>query len=92
MVLVFSAIGGPREGTERTIELLRRMRKLRLDARFSSSRPERLGWETRMYDELQRLQAVTKDPRHRRHGVSLLLSGLKAGPTFASAPAGLDGN
>jgi uncharacterized membrane protein YccC len=78
MVLVFSAIGAPQKGTERIVELLSRMRKLRLDARFRSSRQERFGWETRMYDELQRLQAVTKDPRHRRHGANLLLSGLKA--------------
>jgi uncharacterized membrane protein YccC len=92
MVLVFYAIGAPQKGTERIIELLTRMRKLRLQARFCSSRPECLGWETRMYDELQRLQEVTKDPRHRQYGVSLLLSGLNARRTFASAPAGFEGN
>jgi len=92
MVLVFSAIGAPRKGTERIIELLTRMRKLRLDARFCSSRPECLGWETRMYDELQRLAAVTKDPGHRRYGVNLLLSGLKARPAVGSASAGFDEN
>jgi hypothetical protein len=31
---------------------------------------------------------VTKDPRHRQYGVSLLLSGLKSRPALASAPAG----
>jgi uncharacterized membrane protein YccC len=92
MVLVFSAIGAPQKGTERIIELLTQMRKLRLDARFCSSRQDRFGWQTRMYDELQRLQAVTKDPRHRRHGANLLLSGLKALQPVALAPAGIHGN
>jgi uncharacterized membrane protein YccC len=90
--LIFLAIGTPRKGIERVAELLSRMRKHRPHGRFWSSRQERLGWETWMYDELQRLQAATKDPRHRQLGVKLLLSGLKARRTFASAPAGLDGN
>jgi uncharacterized membrane protein YccC len=92
VLLVFSAIGAPQKGTERILALLTRMRKHRLHARFYSSRAERLGWETRMYDELQRLQAVTKDPGHRRYGVNLLLSGLKARHAVRSAPAGFDGN
>jgi uncharacterized membrane protein YccC len=92
MVLVFSAIGGPRKGTERIAELLARMQKHRRDARFCSSRKDRLGWETWMYDELQRLQAATKDPGHRQHGVNILLSGLNACRTIASAPAELGGN
>ena len=90
--LVFLAIGAPRRGTERITELLARMRQHRREVRVCLSRQERLSWETWMYDELQRLQAVTKDPRHRRHGVNLLLSGLKACPPLASAPAGLDRN
>ena len=92
MVLVFSMIGAPQKGTARIIELLARMREHRRKVRSWLSREDRFGWETRMYDELQRLQATTKDPRHRQHGVSLLLSGLKATQTFASAPAGFDTN
>jgi uncharacterized membrane protein YccC len=90
--LVFLAVGAPRKGPERITALLSRMRKHRPRVRFWSSRQERFGWETRMYDELQRLQAVTKDPRHRQFGVNLLLSGLKACRTFASAPVRLDRN
>jgi len=90
--LVFLAIGTPRKGTERITELLARMRQRRRDIRLCSSRQGRLGWETWMYDELQRLQAVTKDPRHRQHGIDLLLSGLKERPALAPAPAGPNGN
>jgi uncharacterized membrane protein YccC len=85
MVLVFSAIGAPRKGTERITELLARMRKHRQGARFCSSRQDRFGWETWMYDELRRLQAATKDPRLRQHGVSILLSGLRDCRTLAFA-------
>jgi hypothetical protein len=92
MSLVFLAIGAPRKGTERITQLLARMRTLRRKVRFWKSPEEHFSWETRMYDELQQLQAVTKDPAHRKHGVNLLLSGLKARQTLASAPAGFNGN
>ena len=92
MSLVFLTIGAPRKGPERITELLVRMRRHRGEARFWSSREERLGWETWMYDALQRLQAATKDPRHRQLGVNLLLSGLKSPRRLAVAPVGLGAN
>jgi hypothetical protein len=75
--MVFLTIGGPRKGVERITELLVRMRRRRWSIRPTWTREQQLGWETQMYDELQRLQAVTKDATHRRHGVNLVLSGLR---------------
>ena len=72
--LVFIGIGAPRKGLERVTELLARMRQYRRKINPSWTREQRLGWETRMYDELQRLQAVTKNPRHRACAVNLLIS------------------
>jgi uncharacterized membrane protein YccC len=92
MSLVFLAIGAPRKGAERITELLMRMRQHRWRARFCSSRQARLGWETWMYDELQRLQEATKDPDYRQEGVNLLLSGLRACPPLGTAPLGLSAN
>jgi uncharacterized membrane protein YccC len=88
--LAFLAIGTPRKGTERIAELLARMRSLRGTALSTWTDEQRLGWETEMYDELQRLQEATKDTAHRRYGVNLLLSGLKlpkTGPYFCDPPA-----
>jgi len=87
--LVFLVIGAPIKGEERIAELLVRMRQRRRIARACSTRQQMLHWETRMYDELQRLQAVTHDPRCREYGVNLLLSGWRAGQTFAPAAAEL---
>jgi uncharacterized membrane protein YccC len=72
--LVFLAIGAPRKGVERVTELLVHMLQRRRKIRPGWTREQRLGWETQMYDELQRLQAVTKDPRHRQCAVNLLIS------------------
>jgi len=72
--LVFLAIGAPRKGLERVTELLVRMWRRRRKISPSWTREQRLGWETQMYDELQRLQAVTKDPRHRACAVNLLIT------------------
>jgi hypothetical protein len=87
--LVFLAIGTPKKGAERIAELLARMRRLRGTALATWTHEQRLGWETQMYDELQQLQEATSDPAHRRHGVNLLLSGLKLSKTeaYASNPA-----
>jgi len=92
MALVFLAIGAPRKGAERITELLLRMRQHRWNARFWPARQGRLSWETWMYDDLQRLQEATRDPRHRQHGVNLLLSGLKACQSLGTAPIGLTVN
>jgi uncharacterized membrane protein YccC len=81
--LAFLAIGTPRKGTERIAQMLARMRRLRATALSTGTDEQRLGWETEMYDELQKLQEATTDTAHRRHGVNLLLSGLnlsKTGP------------
>jgi uncharacterized membrane protein YccC len=75
--VVFLAIGTPKKGAERIAELLVRMRRRRGTALSTWTDEQRLGWETCMYDELQRLQEATRDTSHRRHGVNLLLSGLK---------------
>jgi len=75
--LLFLAIGTPKKGAERIAELLVRMRRCRGTALANWTHEQRLGWETQMYDELQRLQEATTDTAHRRHGVNLLLSGLK---------------
>jgi uncharacterized membrane protein YccC len=87
--LVFLVIGAPRKGEERIAELLVRMRQHRRMAPAGSTRQQLLRWETQMYDEFQRLQAVTHDPRRREYGVKLLLSGLRAGETTAPAAAEL---
>ena len=79
--LVFVAIGTPKKGAERITELLARMRRLRWATASTWTHEQRLGWETRMYDELHRLQVATTDAGHRRHGVNLLLSGLKLSNT-----------
>lgn len=86
--LLFLTIGAPRKGVERIIELLARIRQRRRALRFFSTRQQRLGWETQMYDELQRLQSVTQDPRHRECGVNLLLSGLRTPEMLAPAVPG----
>lgn len=87
--LVFLAIGAPRKGPERAAELLVRMWRNRSRVRSCVTRQQRLWWETQMYDELQRLQAVTNNPKDREIGVNLLLSGLRAQETFTSAPVAL---
>jgi uncharacterized membrane protein YccC len=87
--LVFLAIGAPRKGPERAAELLARMRRNRCRGQSFATRQQRLRWETQMYDELQRLQAVTNNPRDREIGVNLLLSGLRAPETGTSAPVEL---
>ena len=78
--VVFLAIQAPRSGRQRVLELLMRMRQSRWLARSAFIRTQQLGWETRMYDELQRLQAATSDPKQREMGVGLLLSGLRTLP------------
>jgi uncharacterized membrane protein YccC len=75
--LVFLAIGTPRKGLQRVTELLARMRRLRWRISPNWSWQQRLWWETQMYDELQRLQAVTKDPKDRQYGLKLVLGGLR---------------
>jgi uncharacterized membrane protein YccC len=77
--LVFYAIGTPRKGLQRVTELLVRMRRLRWRISPNWSRQQRLLWETQMYDELQRLQAETKDPKDRQHALKLVLGGLREG-------------
>lgn len=79
--LIFVAIGTPKKGAERIAELLARMRRWRGTVLPTWTHDQRLGWETQMYDELRRLQAVTTDTVHRRYGVNLLLSGLKLSNT-----------
>ena len=79
--LVFLAIGTPKKGAERIAEQLARMRRRRRTALSTWTDEQRLGWETEMYDELQRLQEATTDTAHRRYGVNLLLSGLKLSKT-----------
>lgn len=74
---VFYGIGTPKKGAERVAELLTRMRRRQRHFSRATTAWQRRGWETQMYDELQRLQAATKDPAHRRHGVNLILRGLK---------------
>jgi uncharacterized membrane protein YccC len=87
--LVFLAIGTPKKGAERIAELLARMRRWRGTVLSTWTHEQRLGWETQMYDELQRLQSATTDSAHRRRGVNLLLSGLKLSQTgpYACEPA-----
>ena len=87
--LVFLAIGTPKKGAERIAELLARMRHRRGALLPTCTQDQRLGWETQMYDELKRLQEATPDPAHRRHGVNLLLGGLKLSNTgsYACDPA-----
>jgi uncharacterized membrane protein YccC len=87
--LLFLAIGTPKKGTERIAELLARMRRLRWTINSTWTHQQRLGWETQMYDELHKLQEATSDPSHRRHGVNLLLSGLKLSnaEAYATNPA-----
>jgi uncharacterized membrane protein YccC len=87
--VVFLAIGTPKKGAERIAELLVRMRRRRGTALPSWTDEQRLGWETCMYDELQRLQQATTNTAHRRHGVNLLLSGLRLTKTeqYACDPA-----
>jgi hypothetical protein len=75
--LVFYAIGSPKRGAERIAELLIRMRRARRSFCRTLTPGQHRGWETQMYDELQRLQDATKDPACRRHGVNLILRGLK---------------
>lgn len=75
--LVFRVIRAPVKGRARVARLLTGMRRRRSCARGDSTRRQALEWETQMYDELQRLQAATKDFRHREYGVHLLLSGLR---------------
>lgn len=82
---IFLAIGAPRRGAERIAELLTHMRQRGRRVTANSTREERLSLETQMYDELQRLQAVTDDPTYREDGVNLLLSALKTARTFKSA-------
>lgn len=86
--LVFLAIGAPGKGRERIAELLAFMRRRRQQVGSCSTRQLLLHWETQMYDEMQRLQTVTEDPRCREFGVNLILSGLKARETSAPAAAG----
>jgi len=83
--LVFLIIGAPRSGRERILELLARMRRRRQQVESCPTRRGRLCWETQMYDELQRLQAATSNPRQREKGVNILLSGLRSPATFAGA-------
>ena len=72
--MIFLAIGAPRRGSERIAELLARLRRYRSSITPSSTRHQRLASESQMYDELQRLQAVTDDPRFHERAVKLLIS------------------
>jgi uncharacterized membrane protein YccC len=72
--MIFLAIGAPRRGSERIAELLTRLRRYRSSITPSSTRRERLAGESQMYDEFQRLQAVTDEPRFRERAVNLLIS------------------
>ena len=47
-------------------------------------RDQRLAWETQMYDQLRRVQAVTPDPVERDTAIQMLLAGRAA---FASSAA-----
>ena len=88
--LIFLAIATPKKGAERIAELLARMRRRRAKVFSSWTHEQRLRWETQMYDELQQLQEATTDVAHRRHGVNLLLRGLKlsrAGPNVCGPAA-----
>jgi uncharacterized membrane protein YccC len=73
VTLVFLMIGDPRKGVERVAELLLRMRRHRQSAVARAALQQRLSW-AKMYDELQRLQAATNDPKHRDRAVKLLLT------------------
>ena len=84
---IFVAIGAPRRGGDRIVQLLMHMRQRRRRLAANSTRDERLSFETQMYDELQRLQAVTDDPGCRERGVKLLLSALKTAETYEPARA-----
>ena len=72
--MIFLAIGAPRRGSERIAELLARLRRYRSGITPSSTRHQRLAGESQMYDEFQRLQAVTDDPRFRECAVNLLIA------------------
>jgi uncharacterized membrane protein YccC len=78
--LVFLVIGTPQKGLQRVTQLLMRMRRLRQKISPNWSREQQLSWETQMYDQLQQLQAVTKDPKDRQHAIKLLLGGLRRYP------------
>ena len=87
--LVFICIGSPRKGMDRVTELLVRMRQRRRALAAHPTRQQMLQWETQMYDELQRLQAVTKDARHRKYAVNLLLTGFRSQEPFSPTHARL---
>ncbi|HUO07831.1 MAG TPA: FUSC family protein [Phycisphaerae bacterium] len=80
--MIFVAIGTPRKGPERIAELLAHMRQRRRLLSSDLTREQRLCWQTEMYDELQRLQAVTADPRVRDYGVNLLLFAWRTPEAF----------
>jgi uncharacterized membrane protein YccC len=89
--LIFLAIGTPRKGLQRVTELFVRLRRRRWSISPDWSWQQRFHWETQMYDELQRLQAATKDPRHREHAVNLLLAGLRTPQSFVPGGAATSG-
>jgi uncharacterized membrane protein YccC len=88
--LLFLTIGTPKKGAERIAELLTRMRRFRGTTLSTWTHEQRLAWETQMYDQLRVLQETSTDATHRRHGVNLVLSGLKlskTGPYFCEPVA-----
>jgi uncharacterized membrane protein YccC len=72
--MIFLAIGAPARGSGRIAELLARLRRYRGSITPGSTRHERLLGESQMYDEFQRLQAVTNDPALRERAMNVLLS------------------
>ncbi len=72
--MIFLAIGAPAHGGERIAELLARIRRYRKSITPSTTRRQRLARESQMYDEFQRLQAATNDPRLRERAANVISS------------------
>lgn len=72
--MIFLAIGAPRHGAERIAELLARLHRYRSRITPTSSGDDRLAAESQMYDEFQRLQAITDDRGIRTRALNLLIS------------------
>jgi uncharacterized membrane protein YccC len=89
--LIFLMIGAPRKGRERIAELLLLMRRRlrRFQPHPGPIRQQRLRLETQLYDELQRLHAVTNDPGHRERAVNVLLANVSEAESDTPSPAAL---
>ena len=78
--ILFILIGPSSRREDRVRHLLDRMRaSVSLARRLGSvGREQRLAWETRMYDDLRRVQAVSVNPADRSAALDLLLAGRAA--------------